>query len=108
MLYIPIPQTDIPHLDTGVPVRINGQSETIRREGDYLCYGDNRCMILDECSIIDGKGVPCISFTCARTDKTLSRATLLVESHTEHQHKANAHLSLCAAALSLAERTDFS
>ena len=65
MLLISIPNTDIPDLSEGVPVKINGRPETIRREGGYLCYGDNRCKILDERSITDAVGVPCISFTCA-------------------------------------------
>ena len=49
MLLIPIPQTDMSSLNgDGCTVRINGQETLLRREGDYLCYGENRCKILDE------------------------------------------------------------
>lgn len=49
MLMIAIPQTDIPLLNgEGCNITINGQQTVLRREGDYLCYGENRCKILDE------------------------------------------------------------
>ena len=49
MLMIAIPQTDIPLLtDNGCKVTINGQQTVLRREGDYLCYGESRCRILNE------------------------------------------------------------
>ena len=49
MFMIAIPQTDIPLLNNkGCNVTINGQQTVLRREGDYLCYGEDRCKILDE------------------------------------------------------------
>lgn len=65
MLVIAIPESDLATLHTGVHVRINGEAEVIKREGDYLCYAECRCKILEERPILDGAGVPCISFACA-------------------------------------------
>lgn len=49
MLIIAIPQADIPLLNgDGCNVRINGQATVLKREGEYLCYEENRCKILDE------------------------------------------------------------
>ena len=49
MFVIAIPQTDISLLNgDGCNVTINGQQTTLRREGDYICYGEKRCKILDE------------------------------------------------------------
>ena len=49
MFIIAIPKNDIPLLNgDGCNVTINGQSTVLRREGEYLCYAENRCKILDE------------------------------------------------------------
>ena len=49
MLTISIPTTDMPLLDEdGCNVTINGKPTVLRREGEYLCYEENRCKILDQ------------------------------------------------------------
>jgi hypothetical protein len=56
MFLIAIPQTDIPSLNgDGCNVKINGQQTLLRREGDYLRYGENRCKILEE--VVSGENV---------------------------------------------------
>ncbi len=56
MLVIGILKRDVPALtECGVPVIINGTPETLTRNGDWLCYGDNRCRIIDE--VDDGRMV---------------------------------------------------
>jgi hypothetical protein len=48
MLTISIPTGDLARLgNEGCDVRINGKPTLLKREGDYLCYGTNRCKILD-------------------------------------------------------------
>ena len=61
MFFISVKQEDLPHLQSaGVAVRINGQPETLHRDGDYLTYGTNRCKILSA----QDKG-ELVSFVCA-------------------------------------------
>ncbi len=49
MFMIAIQQNDLTLLNgDGCNVTINGKQTVLRREGDYLCYDDNRCKILDE------------------------------------------------------------
>lgn len=49
MFIISIPKEDIPSLDgEGCNVRINGDETVLRRDGEYLCYPNNRCLIIDE------------------------------------------------------------
>ena len=56
MLLIAIPQTDISLLNgDGCNVKINGQQTVLRRKGDYLCYRENRCKILEE--FVSGENV---------------------------------------------------
>ena len=55
MFVITIAPADMPRLDNdGVKVRINGQDTVLTRDGDYLCYGASRCMILDESRSLKG------------------------------------------------------
>lgn len=47
MLHITIPCHDLPALNAdGCNVRINGETTVVRRRGDYLLYGENRCRLL--------------------------------------------------------------
>ena len=51
MFSILIQKTDVPNLENGVKVRVNGHPTTLTREGKYLCYDDengerNRCKVL--------------------------------------------------------------
>lgn len=49
MLLVSVQKCDIPALtNSGVPVKINGRPETLTRDGDWLCYENNRCRIIDE------------------------------------------------------------
>ncbi len=79
MLQICIPVSDLANLNSsaGVPVRINGQPQQIRREDDYLIYGPNRCKILREAQVVDGRGENCISFSCASHGMEDDRHTLI-------------------------------
>ena len=66
MFSILIQESDLPNLDKGVKVRVNGQPTTLTREGKYLCYDDekgerNRCQVLLE--IPEGQGG--IFYQCA-------------------------------------------
>lgn len=61
MFLISVKNKDLPQLrSVGVAVRINGKPETLRREGDYLTYAENRCKILHSKYDPD-----MVSFTCA-------------------------------------------
>lgn len=49
MFMISIPKKDMPLLNAdGCNVTINGKQAVLKRDGDYLCYDDNRCKILEE------------------------------------------------------------
>jgi len=60
MLVLPVPLTDIDDLSTGVECRINGNDVIVSRDENYICYGENRCQIVQES--LDGD---CMVFFCA-------------------------------------------
>ncbi|MCH7686074.1 MAG: hypothetical protein IH899_05235, partial [Planctomycetes bacterium] len=72
MLTIAIPQTDIPLFNgDGLNVTINGQPTVLRREGEYLCYGEHRCKILDE--YVDGENVEFLAGSYGESEIELNK-----------------------------------
>ena len=48
MFLIAVSVADVSSLDAGgVDVTINGKKTLLSRDGDYLCYDDNRCKVFE-------------------------------------------------------------
>lgn len=83
MFMIAIPQDDIPLLTAeGCNVTINGEQAVLRRNGDYLCYGDKRCKILDE--HVSGKLVQFTAASHGDEDEPHLIIRPDIEAETEH------------------------
>lgn|GEM_PF-2755515 len=61
MFLISVKREELPKLRTGgVAVRINGKSQILKRDGDFLTYAANRCKILSATNNGD-----LLAFVCA-------------------------------------------
>lgn len=110
MFIIPIPQNDIPLLNSGgCNVTINGQQTILRREGDCLCYDDNRCKILDEHESGDNVQFSAASHGAEDEPHVIIRPDRIALSKDELTALAKAEAKLKAAASdfgALSERVD--
>jgi len=94
MFMISIPKKDMPLLNAvGCNVTINGEQTVLKRDGEYLCYDDNRCKILEE--VLSGNKVQFVAASQGDEDEPhvvlrpdeneVSKDDLLALAHAENK-----------------------